>query len=182
MTHSPSRIPNSALRVRLRRVRLLVLDVDGVLTDGRLYYTSRGETFVAFHILDGHGIKLAGQCGLAVAIVTGRHSPMVARRARELGVRLLMQGVEEKGRALERLLRRCRLEASEAAAMGDDLLDLPMLTRVGLALAVPDAAAEVRAAAHYVTRRPGGLGAVREAIELILRAQGTWPGPEAVRG
>lgn len=171
---APRRLPRGVL-ARARRVRLLVLDVDGVLTDGRVVYTATGDELMAFHILDGHGIKLALHAGLRVAIITGRKSPMVARRARDLGVTDLFQRVEAKREVFDALLARHALRADEAACMGDDLLDLPLLTRAGLALSVPDGAAEVRAAAHYVTHRRGGQGAVREAVELILKAQGRWP-------
>jgi 3-deoxy-D-manno-octulosonate 8-phosphate phosphatase (KDO 8-P phosphatase) len=188
MNHSAFRIPHSTLPGRgprpgrlsadllrrARRVKLLVLDVDGVLTDGRIVYTSTGDELLAFHILDGHGIKLAVRAGLAVAIITGRESPMVARRARDLGVTEIHQRVEAKREVFDALLTRHALHAEETACMGDDLLDLPLLRAAGLALAVPNAVPEVRFAAQYVTRRPGGGGAVREAVELLLKAQGRW--------
>jgi 3-deoxy-D-manno-octulosonate 8-phosphate phosphatase (KDO 8-P phosphatase) len=169
----PGRLTADVLR-RARRVKLLVLDVDGVLTDGRIVYTAAGAECMAFHILDGHGIKLALRAGLKVAIITGRESPMVARRARDLGVTELFQRVEAKRAVHDALLARHALRAEETACMGDDLLDLPLLRAAGLPLAVPNGAPEVRATARYVTRRPGGGGAVREAIELILKAQGRW--------
>jgi 3-deoxy-D-manno-octulosonate 8-phosphate phosphatase (KDO 8-P phosphatase) len=173
----PGRLSAEVLR-RARRVQLLVLDVDGVLTDGRIVYTATGDECMAFHILDGHGIKLALRAGLSVAIITGRESPMVARRARDLGVTELFQRVEAKREVFDALLARHALRAEETACMGDDLLDLPLLRAAGLPLAVPNGVPEVRATARYVTRRPGGAGAVREAVELILKAQGHW---EAVR-
>jgi 3-deoxy-D-manno-octulosonate 8-phosphate phosphatase (KDO 8-P phosphatase) len=157
-----------------KAIRLLVLDVDGIMTDGRLLYSTDGE-LMAFHILDGHGIKLALRCGLSLAIISGRESVMVARRARELGVQEVHQRVLDKLPVFESLLQRKGLTASQVACMGDDLLDLPLLLRAGLALTVPGAVDEVRAAAHYITRRPGGEGAVREAIELLLKVQGHWP-------
>lgn len=169
----PGRLTADVLR-RARRVRLLVLDVDGVLTDGRIVYTAGGDELMAFHILDGHGIKLAIRAGLRVAIITGRESPMVARRAKDLGVTELHQRVEAKRGSFESLLARHDLAPADAACMGDDLLDLPLLAGTGLAITVPSGAAEVRAAAHYTTRRPAGAGAVREAIELILKSQGRW--------
>jgi len=165
---------SAAVRARARRIRLLVLDVDGVLTDGRMFYGPAGETLMAFHVQDGHGIKLAQRCGLTVAILSGRSSPMLQRRAEELGVVELQLGVEEKGAAFQALLDRLGLGPEQAACIGDDLLDLPLLRRAGLALSVSDGAAEARRAAHYVTRRAGGRGAVREAVELILKAQGHW--------
>jgi 3-deoxy-D-manno-octulosonate 8-phosphate phosphatase (KDO 8-P phosphatase) len=151
------------------------MDVDGILTDGRVIYTTAGEARVAFHILDGHGIKLALHFGLTLAIITGRESEVVAQRARELGIQELHQKALDKLVVFQDLLARRGLAPPQAGCMGDDLLDLPLLRRAGLAVTVPGAVDEVRAAAHYVTRRPGGQGAVREAIELLLKAQGHWP-------
>jgi len=169
-----SRIPAAVIR-RARAIRMLVLDVDGVLTDGRVLYGPDGQEFTAFHILDGHGIKLAIRSGLIPAIITGRASEAVARRARELDIPEIHQRALDKLSVFEDLLARRGLAASQVACMGDDLLDLPLLRRAGLAITVPDAVEEVRAAAHYVSHRPGGQGAVREAIELLLKAQGHWP-------
>ena len=163
------------VRARARRIRLLVLDADGVLTDGRLVYGPEGESQVVFHVQDGHGIKLAQESGLVVAIVSGRGSPMLVRRAAELGVRELHLRIHDKAAALADLCARLALTPDQVACMGDDLLDLPLLARAGLALSVPNGVAEARAAAHYVTRRTGGHGAVREAVEMILKAQGRWP-------
>ena len=168
------RIPASVIR-RAKAVRLLVMDVDGILTDGRVIYTAAGETQVAFDILDGHGIKLALRFGLRLAIITGRESEVVARRARELGIPELHQKAVDKLAVFEALLARHGLAPPQAGCMGDDLLDLPLLRRAGLAITVPGAVDEVRAAAHYVTHRGGGQGAVREAIELLLKTQGHWP-------
>jgi 3-deoxy-D-manno-octulosonate 8-phosphate phosphatase (KDO 8-P phosphatase) len=169
------RIPPAVVR-RAKAIRLLVLDVDGVMTDGRLWYGPDGREFTAFHILDGHGIKTAIRSGLALAIITGRQSEAVARRARELGIVQIHQKAVDKLPVFEELLAESGLAASQVACMGDDLPDLPLLRRAGLAISVPDAAEEVRAAAHYVTRRPGGQGAVREAIEVLLRSRGAWSG------
>ena len=168
------RLPRGVL-ARARRIRLLIVDVDGVLTDGRLVYGPDGEAQMVFHVQDGHGIKLAQESGLVVAIVSGRSSPMLARRAAELGVREVHLKVQDKAAAFADLLARHGLTPEEVACMGDDLLDLPLLTRAGLALSVPNGVAEARAAAHYVTSRAGGQGAVREAVEMILKAQGQWP-------
>ncbi|MFA5029032.1 MAG: HAD hydrolase family protein [Candidatus Methylomirabilota bacterium] len=167
------RLPRG-VAARARRIRLLVLDADGVLTDGRLHYGRTRETLMVFHVHDGLGIKLAQASGLIVAILSGRASPMLRRRAAELGVRDVYTGITDKGTALAELLVRLRIPAEETACMGDDLPDLPLLSRAGLSLSVPNGVPEARAAAHYVTRRPGGQGAVREAIELILKAQGRW--------
>jgi len=158
---------------RARRVRLAIFDVDGVLTDGRLYVSSRGEEFKAFHILDGHGLRMLGDSGVALAILSGRRSRAVAGRARELGIAHVIQGASEKLTAYRSLLRKVRLTERNTAFMGDDLPDLPVLRHCGLAISVPGAPALVRAHAHYVTSAPAGGGAVREACELIMRAQGT---------
>ena len=160
---------------RAKAIKMLVLDVDGVMTDGRLFYGPGGQEFTVFHILDGHGIKMAIRSGLLLAIITGRESEAVAQRARELGILEIHQKAVDKLSVFQGLLARSDLRASQVACMGDDLLDLPLLRRAGLAISVPDAVDEVRAAAHYVTRRPGGQGAVREAIELLLKAQAHWP-------
>src|SRR5574341_1464924 len=173
--HEPrrQRIP-AGLAKRAKAIKLLVLDVDGIMTDGRMIYSPDGDQ-MAFHILDGHGIKLALRCGLALAIISGRESAMVTRRARELGIQEVHQRVLDKLPVFESLLQRKRLTGAQVACMGDDLPDLPLLLRAGLAIAVPGAVDEMREAAHYVTRRGGGKGAVREAIELLLKAQGHWP-------
>jgi len=159
--------------VRARRVRLLVLDVDGVLTDGRLYFTNAGEEIKAFHVRDGHGIKLLRGSGVRLAIITGRRSAAVERRAAELGIAHLVQGAEDKGEVLSRLLGELQLPPEAAAYMGDDVVDLPAMRRSGLALTVPDAPAIVKRHAHRVTRAAAGAGAVREACEFIMFAQGS---------
>jgi 3-deoxy-D-manno-octulosonate 8-phosphate phosphatase (KDO 8-P phosphatase) len=148
---------------------LLILDVDGVLTDGRVTYDSGGAETKTFHIRDGLGIKLAQRVGIEVAILTARVSPMVARRAAELGIEHVQQGFENKVAGLDELLERLGIESSTVAYMGDDLLDLPAMRRVGYRLAPADAVAEVRELAEHVTQRPGGHGAVREAVEHLLR-------------
>jgi 3-deoxy-D-manno-octulosonate 8-phosphate phosphatase (KDO 8-P phosphatase) len=167
------KIPAAVVR-RAKGIKLLVMDVDGILTDGRVIYTAGGEPQVAFDIQDGHGIKLALRAGLGLAIITGRESEVVAQRSRELGIAELHQKALDKLAVLQGLVGRCGLALGDVACMGDDLPDLPLLLRVGLAVTVPGAVDEVRAAAHYVTRRPGGRGAVRETIELLLKAQGHW--------
>jgi 3-deoxy-D-manno-octulosonate 8-phosphate phosphatase (KDO 8-P phosphatase) len=169
-----SGVSRSVLR-RAKGIKLLLLDVDGILTDGRLIFDATGEAQMAFHVRDGHGMKLAQHCGLALAIITGRESPMVARRAQELGIVEVHQKAVDKLPVFQGLLEQRGLAPAEAACMGDDLLDLPLMLRAGLAITVPDAAEEVRRAAQYVTRCAGGQGAVREAIELLLKAQGHWP-------
>jgi 3-deoxy-D-manno-octulosonate 8-phosphate phosphatase (KDO 8-P phosphatase) len=158
---------------RASRVRVAAFDVDGILTDGRLYYTDSGEEIKAFHVQDGHGIKMLSESGITVAIITSRTSRVVENRARDLGIGFLFQGVANKLDTLHDLLRRLQIDMQEASYMGDDLIDLPVLRRCGFAASVPDAPAVVRKHAHYVTRAAGGCGAVREFAELVMQAQGT---------
>lgn len=155
----------------LRRVQLLVLDVDGVLTDGRLFYGARGESLKAFHVRDGHGIKQMAEAGITVAIISGRKSAAVARRAKELGIRHVTQGSSDKLAALTRLIRTCSLSFEQCACVGDDSPDVPMLRAAGLAIAVADAHRDALAVAHLVTTLPGGRGAVREACDWLLDAR-----------
>ena len=153
------------------QVRLLVLDVDGVLTDGRLYYGARGEALKVFHVRDGLGLKLLADAGVAVAVISGRRSPMTARRCRELGVRHLSQGVEDKLAAFHRLRDRLGMTSGVCACVGDDLPDVPLMREVGLSFAVADAHPQARAAAQVITRLPGGNGAVREICDFLLEAR-----------
>lgn len=158
---------------RAKQVRLAAFDVDGVLTDGALYYTDAGEEFKAFNVQDGHGLKMLQESGVTIAIITSRSSKLVANRARNLGIEHLYQGVEDKLDAMNALLQRLGLSLDEAGYMGDDVIDLPLLRRCGFAASVPEAPALVRQHAHYVTRAGGGRGAVREFCEYVLHAQGT---------
>jgi 3-deoxy-D-manno-octulosonate 8-phosphate phosphatase (KDO 8-P phosphatase) len=151
------------------------VDVDGVLTDGRLYYGPRGEEWKVFHVRDGLALRAAQLAGLQVAVLSGRTSVAVSRRMAELGIKEVHQGVADKAVFLPALLNRLGVSADRAAYMGDDLPDLPLLTCVGLALAPADAAAQVLSAAHWVAQNPGGSGAVREAVEAILRVRRAWP-------
>lgn len=160
------------LEARARGVRLAIFDVDGVMTDGTLYIGPQGETFKAFNILDGHGVKMLQSAGVATAIISGRASEAVAWRAKELSIAHVVQGAANKVAEFEKLLASLELEARACAFVGDDLPDLPVMTRCGLAVAVANAAEGVKAVAHYVTRASGGRGAVREFCELVLRAQG----------
>ena len=155
-------------------VELLVLDVDGVLTDGRIVLDARGEETKVFHVHDGAGMRCWQDAGHVLAIITGRRSEAVAHRARELGIEHVVQGCPDKGAAIDELCSRLGLEAAQVAVMGDDLPDLPMLRRCGYPMCVADAAVEVREVCAYVTERSGGRGAVREAIEHLLRARGAW--------
>jgi 3-deoxy-D-manno-octulosonate 8-phosphate phosphatase (KDO 8-P phosphatase) len=156
---------------RARRIRLLVLDVDGVLTDGRLYFGANGEELKAFDVRDGAGLVAIQRAGIAVAIVSGRSSAAVERRAAELGIRLVRQGATDKAHEIEALGTRLGAVRDEIACVCDDTLDLPMMRRAALAIAVADAHAEVIEAADWVTTRKGGRGAVREVCDLLLRAR-----------
>ncbi len=150
----------------------MLFDVDGVLTDGRLWYGPAGEALKAFSVLDGHGIKLLMQAGVAVALLSGRSSPAVAARAAELGITQLLQGIDDKKTAFEGLAARLGVPPAETGFMGDEVVDLPVLRRCGFACAPPGAHALVLANAHDVTRAAAGGGAAREVCEYLLRAQG----------
>lgn len=156
---------------RARRVKLMIFDVDGVLTDGGLHFTASGDTMKTFNSLDGHGVKLLGEAGIATAIITGRRSEIVAARAKEMRIAHLFQGAEHKTGAFEELLQRTGLTEADCGYMGDDWPDLPVMLRVGFAAAPANAHPEVRARAHWVSQAEGGRGAVREVCDAILRAQ-----------
>ncbi len=168
----------SSLARRARRVRLLLMDVDGVLTDGRIWLLSMPDgtatEMKAFHAHDGAGLKLAQLGGLRTGLITGRDSAATTRRAQELGMEFVYQNCAEKIRAYNEILKRSGLKDAEVAYVADDLPDLPILEHAGFAVAVANAAPEVKRAAHYVTRTPGGEGALREVVEVILKAQGKW--------
>ncbi|MDU4961166.1 MAG: HAD hydrolase family protein [Sporomusaceae bacterium] len=159
---------------RARQIRLLVLDVDGVLTNNQLVFGSEGEILKVFHSQDGLGIAAAHKAGLKTAIISGRNSDMVRRRGLELNIGDLHQGSSDKIAALNQLLDKHALLPEQIAYVGDDLNDLPVLTLAGLACAVANAVPEVKERAHYISRREGGSGAVREIIEYILKAQAKW--------
>jgi 3-deoxy-D-manno-octulosonate 8-phosphate phosphatase (KDO 8-P phosphatase) len=150
------------------------MDVDGVLTDGKLHFTDDGREFKSFDVLDGHGIAMAQRAGLLVGFISGRPSEATAKRAANLGVTILKQTPVNKAEMLAEVCREHNLQPDEIAFIGDELVDVPVLFRVGCAIAVANAVAEVKAAAHYVTRRRGGDGAVREVVELLLKARGDW--------
>jgi 3-deoxy-D-manno-octulosonate 8-phosphate phosphatase (KDO 8-P phosphatase) len=179
---SSSQVPGplpADLVERARRVRLLILDVDGVMTEGGITVHADGAESKTFHVRDGHGVKLLQRAGIEVAILSGRRSVPTEHRAAELGIVLVEQGATDKVAAFERILLARGLAAAEVAFLGDDLVDLPVLRRVGLAMSVADGVDELAPFMHYITRTPGGRGAVREAAEVLLRAQGRWA--EAVR-
>jgi 3-deoxy-D-manno-octulosonate 8-phosphate phosphatase (KDO 8-P phosphatase) len=158
---------------RARKIRVAAFDVDGVLTDGSLYYADSGEELKRFNVHDGHGMRMLKDSGVTLAIITSRSSRCVDERARNLGVELLYQGAADKLAAFRELLGRCGVEAAACAYVGDDLVDLPVMKRCGLAATVPGAPTLVRRQAHFVTRARGGEGAVREFCEIILYAQGS---------
>lgn len=164
-----------SLKTRLQSLKLICFDVDGVLTDGRITYTDDGSETKSFHVRDGYALKLLMNSGLDVAILTGRNSRMVERRARELGIRHIYQGLEDKVPALLSLAGRLGLTRDNLAHVGDDLPDLPLFDHVGCAISVVNGHGAVVARAHYVTRIPGGDGAVSEIAELVLRARDEWP-------
>ena len=164
----------SETQARAARVRLVLFDSDGVFTDGRIYSGAAGEDLRAFDVRDGHGLVLGRQAGLTFGVMSGRESGALTQRAADLGLSEVHQGVKDKGQRLEEILGRLGVRADETCFMGDDLIDLPAMRRVGFAVAPCDAVPEVLDAAHFVTAQGGGRGALRELIELILRANGTW--------
>ena len=173
------RRPSPAL---LRRIRLVVLDVDGTMTDGRLYYGKDGEAFKAFDVRDGHGLRLlAHHGGVRLAVLTGRRADLVMQRCRELSIEHVVGSSRAKGEAIERIAAEASVPLDQAAFMGDDVNDLPALRKVALSCAPRDAAAEVLKEVHWVSRRPAGRGAVRELCELLLGAKVGWPPPEDER-
>ena len=174
-----SRVPNPEFRPltvhdQATAIRLLLFDVDGVLTDGVVIVHTDGSESKGFHIRDGAAMVWAQRAGLTVGLLSARSSGATAHRAAQLGIRLVVQGVSSKLEAYERILRDAGLTDEAVAYMGDDLLDLPVLARAGLSAAPADGASEVRAHVHWVSAHGGGRGAVRELIELVLRAQGRW--------
>ncbi len=160
-----------SVRLRLEKLKLMVFDVDGVLTDAGLWYTEHGETLKRFNALDGHGLKMLAVSGIQVALVTGRESPIIARRAAELGLGAVMQNVRDKGAVLTELCTRYGVGLEQTGFMGDDLIDLPAMQRAGFSASVPDAPTYIIQAAHWVAERRGGHGAARECCDLILAAQ-----------
>jgi 3-deoxy-D-manno-octulosonate 8-phosphate phosphatase (KDO 8-P phosphatase) len=164
----------SSIERRASRIKLLLMDCDGVLTDGRLWLLENGDEQKSFNTRDGLGLHLLHRAGLKSGIISGRKSVSVERRTRDLAIEFLRQGDPDKIEAFEDVLRLAGVDENEVAFIGDDLTDIPLMQRSELAVAVADAVEEARAVAHYVTRAEGGRGAVREVIELILKAQGRW--------
>lgn len=159
---------------RAARIKLLLMDCDGVLTDGRITLLDNGDEEKSFHTRDGHGLVLLHRAGLQSGIISGRTSGLVERRACELGMKYVRQGTWNKIKDFEELLAEIEIDEKEVAFIGDDVTDIPLMQRSELAVAVADAVTETRGVAHYVTQLPGGFGAVREVCELILKAQGRW--------
>lgn len=163
-----------ALVEKAKKLKLLILDVDGVLTDGKLFFDNQGNEYKSFHARDGHGIKLLRQTGVEVAVISGRKSASVALRMKNLGIEHVYQGHEHKVAAFNEIIEKLAITPEQAAHVGDDVLDLPVMIRVGLAIAVNDANFAVKQRADWVTTLPGGQGAVREVCDLIMQAQGTF--------
>lgn len=162
----------TSITEKVRKLKLLILDVDGVLSDGKLFFDNEGNEYKSFHARDGHGIKLLRQTGVEVAIISGRKSNSVALRMKSLGIEHVYQGHENKVSALNEVLKKLNLTPDQAAHMGDDLLDLPLMTRVGLSIAVADANFAVIERADWCTKLSGGEGAVREVCDFIMQSQG----------
>ncbi len=159
---------------KAKKLKLLILDVDGVLTDGKLFFDDNGKEYKSFHARDGHGIKLLQQTGVEVAVISGRKSLSVSLRMKSLGINHVYQGHENKLAAFAEILEIMGITPEQAAHVGDDLLDLPIMTRVGLAIAVHDANFAVKSHAHWCTQTSGGQGAVREVCDFIMQAQGSF--------
>jgi 3-deoxy-D-manno-octulosonate 8-phosphate phosphatase (KDO 8-P phosphatase) len=162
------------VRERAAKVKLLILDVDGVLTDGRIIMDHKGREIKAFDVRDGHGLRLLMEAGIEVAIVTGRSSPVVQKRADDLGITRVRQGVHDKVGVYQEIAREVGITDDETCFVGDDLVDIPLLKRVGIPIVVADGAPEAKRYARYVTQSSGGTGAVREVCDLLLQARGTW--------
>ncbi len=174
MIGSPVLASESEVIAKAKAIKLLLLDVDGVLSDGKIYFTNNGEEIKSFNTLDGHGIKMLRKSGVEVGIITGRQSAIVEKRAHDLGVHLLIQGREDKFHALQEMLSDFPCELSNIAFLGDDYPDLTVMTRVGLSLSVANAHREVAQRSHWQTSIKGGEGAVREACDMIMLAQGSY--------
>lgn len=171
---SKFKVQGAELEEKIKRIKLLLLDVDGVLTDGKIVYDGNGNEIKAFDVKDGHGIKLLLRSGVKVGIITSRESAVVAKRAEELGIAIVYQGAREKLFAFKEILSKVGLKEDDTAFIGDDLIDIPILRKVGFSAAVSDAVDEVKEVVDYVTTKRGGRGAVREVCELLLKVKGDW--------
>ena len=159
---------------KLKKIKLLLLDVDGVLTDGSIVYNDHGQESKQFNVKDGFGMKLLMSAGIELGIVTGRRSEALAHRCNDLGIRLIFDGISDKSSVLDEIQQHTGISADNIAFVGDDIPDLALMRRIGVSIAVADAHENVRANADWVTSAPGGTGAVREVCEAILKSQGTW--------
>ncbi|NOL49923.1 KdsC family phosphatase [Pelistega europaea] len=166
-----SKIPES-IRQRAQNIRLVAFDVDGVLTDGSLFYNEAGEQLKRFNALDGHGLKMLKQSGIKVVLITGRSGPIVTRRAADLGIALVYQDARDKAQLITTIANDTNLQLDQIAYIGDDIIDLQAMQKVGLAVSVPHAPAYIQQAAHWVTTVQGGYGAARELADVILASQG----------
>ncbi|MFH0772395.1 MAG: HAD hydrolase family protein [Candidatus Omnitrophota bacterium] len=160
---------------RAKKIKLLILDVDGVMTDGRIICDNFGDEFKVFDVQDGYGLNLWGKAGLKSVIVTAKKSKIVSRRAKVCAITRVFQGARDKGAVYGKILKLFKIKDEEVCFIGDDLIDLPIMKRAGLATAVPYSRQEIKSLAHYTTKAASGRGAVREVVELILKAQGKWP-------
>lgn len=163
------------LRDKMRRIRILILDVDGVLTDGGIFIDDEGRETKRFDVRDGHGLKMLMRCDVEVILLTGRTSKVVEHRALDLGIKEVYQGVWNKLEVFEDISRKKNISREEIAFVGDDLVDVPVLKRAGFSASVADAAEDVKRVVDYIAEQPGGKGAVREICEIILKAKGKWP-------
>jgi 3-deoxy-D-manno-octulosonate 8-phosphate phosphatase (KDO 8-P phosphatase) len=167
-------IPQKNLLSAAKKIKLLILDVDGVMTDGSIILDNFGNELKSFHVRDGHGIKMLMQAGIQVALITGRQSKIVERRAYELGIEDVFQKCYDKKIAYDELTQKYSLDDSEIAYVGDDIVDIPVLRKAGFPIVVADAHEEVKAFAQFITIKDGGKGAVREICDLLLKAKGLW--------
>ena len=164
-----------SVKEKLKRIRMLMLDIDGVMTDGRIIMDDEGRELKNFNVRDGHGLKVMQRYGIKVAIITGRQSNLVRHRAKDLDIKDVYQKVFNKKEILEKILKKHKLSPDETAFIGDDIVDIPVLKRVGFSVAVADAVDVVKKQVDYITSHKGGKGAVREVCEMILKAQEKWP-------
>ena len=167
-------ISNKDAKKRASKIKILIMDVDGVMTDGRIIINNKGTESKLFDVKDGHGIKMLITAGIKTAIITGRKSNVVKHRAKELGIHHIYQGAKDKGKTIDLLLKQASLPNDVAAYIGDDLIDIPAMKKVGLSFAVSDSVKEVLMEADIITKNRGGRGAVREVCEYILKSQGLW--------
>ncbi|MBI5681929.1 MAG: HAD-IIIA family hydrolase [Deltaproteobacteria bacterium] len=171
---SKFKVQSSKLRKKIEKIKILIIDVDGVMTDGSIIYNDDGKETKVFDVKDGHGIKMLMNAGVDVAIITARKSGVVRHRAKNLGIKMVYQKAMDKVSAFNDILAKTSLKPENAAYMGDELVDIPLLKRAGVSITVPDGVKEAKEFSDYITKMPGGKGAVREACELIIKTQGQW--------